>query len=330
MDATMTATTSTSVIQRAVDRSYATPITNTRTRRNAYFARPPTKTKRIAFRKSQSRVAMNAPTNGTTGATRFSRMTRSSLTRRNWVQRRIARSSGLGIRFPRTRRRRTARYRKLVPTRSPATAMARRRPAHETGSRPGGRNEEVRTIHASGRAGNAAASTAKMRKSARTLPSGPREAKRPARNSSRVAIGRPSEETADVHHRHREEEGPADDLAVGVQGVRSGFRVHVREDERHHAIRRLLGDPMGHRRIEEMALEDDALAPVRRVVDAHDLGVPEPVRPRNLSRNRTVRDRDDAPRDAHERVPLPERVRDVHPRDGLGLIPNEELRLVHR
>src|SRR3989304_4813774 len=77
-------------------------------RRNVYFTRPPTRTNTIALRTFQSRVAMNAPTNGTTGATRFNRMIRSSFRRRNCVQRRIARSSGFGIRVPWMRRGRAA------------------------------------------------------------------------------------------------------------------------------------------------------------------------------------------------------------------------------
>src|SRR3990172_1894734 len=190
------------------------------------------------------------------------------------------------------------------------TAMARSTAAQETASRPTGRNEYVWTIKASGSAGKTAASTAKITSRTRRLPAGPNEAKRPSMSSSRDAIRRPSEETADVDHRHGEDQGPADDLAVVVQRVRARLGVHVRQDERGLAVRGLLRDMVGHRRIEEVPDEDDALAVVRRIVDAHDLRVPQAVRSDDLPGVRTVRDRDDIPRDAHERVPAPEQVRD--------------------
>src|SRR3972149_2021614 len=162
------------------------------------------------------------------------------------------------------------------------TAMARSTAAQAIASRPAGRNEYVRTIQASGSAGKTAASTAKIRSRARRLPAGPNEGKRPSRSSSRDAIRRPSEETADVDHRRGEDQGPADAPAVVVQRVRARLGVHVRQDECDLAVRGLLRDMVGQRRIEEVPDEDDALAGVRRTGVAHNLRVPQAVRSDDL------------------------------------------------
>src|SRR3989475_6506730 len=134
---------------------------------------------------------MNAPTIGTTGTTRFIRITRSSRTIKKLVHLCIARSSQRGIIRRWTTHRRTAPYRALVPRTSPAIATARRRTAHTVGSMTPGRYVYVTTIHNSGSAGNNAASTAKITRRASRLPVGPREANRAARNSSREAIRGP-------------------------------------------------------------------------------------------------------------------------------------------
>src|SRR2546425_9280043 len=73
---------------------------------------------------------------------------------------------------------------------SPTTAIASRRPAHATGpSISAGRYVYVTTIQTSGRAGNNAASRAKMSTRITRLPTGPIDRNSAVRSSSREAIG---------------------------------------------------------------------------------------------------------------------------------------------
>src|SRR2546427_2267753 len=73
---------------------------------------------------------------------------------------------------------------------SPTTAIASRRPAHATGpSISAGRYVYVTTIQTSGRAGNNAASRAKMITRITRLPTGPSDPNSAVRSSSREAIG---------------------------------------------------------------------------------------------------------------------------------------------
>src|SRR2546422_3203917 len=75
---------------------------------------------------------------------------------------------------------------------SPTTAIASRRPAHATGpSISAGRYVYVTTIQTSGRAGNNAASRAKMITRITRLPTGPSDPNSAVRSSSREAIGGP-------------------------------------------------------------------------------------------------------------------------------------------
>src|SRR2546428_11775966 len=73
---------------------------------------------------------------------------------------------------------------------SPTTAIASRRPAHATGpSISAGRYVYVTTTQTSGRAGDNAASRAKMITRITRLPTGPSDPNSAVRSSSREAIG---------------------------------------------------------------------------------------------------------------------------------------------
>src|SRR2546430_13347582 len=92
----------------------------------------------------------------------------------------------------------------------PTTAIASRRPAHATGpSISAGRYVYVTTIQTSGRAGNNAASRAKMITRITRLPTGPSDPKSEVRSSSREAIGGPPYNPQMERILVREKTGPA-------------------------------------------------------------------------------------------------------------------------